>query len=189
MKRHIVILLLLAASPAFAQGVIEGSPGGGDAAVETFPVPDRPAAEATDPNSRTGESLAEPRQGSDIPKALRSSGSRAGGPANDLNPGGRPEPAAPPKGELGAVIAGEALFHGNYCGKGQRGEGLPPVDELDAACQRHDACYDAAGGPSCDCDKALGREATKVADAPGVALEVRRRALSVVEASTGMACR
>ncbi len=32
-----------------------------------------------------------------------------------------------------------ALFHGNYCGLGNNAP-LPPIDALDAACARHDAC-------------------------------------------------
>ena len=112
-----------------------------------------------------------------------------GGPANDLNPGGRAEAPAPPKGDFAEVVAGRELYHGNYCGKGQRGEGLPPTDALDAACMRHDACYDAAGYSSCACDATLRREAAAVSDSPDAALEVRRRALSVTEATAAMACR
>ena len=143
----------------------------------------------SDPNSKAGEALNEPGERSGIPKALRASGSRAGGPANELNPGGRAEPPAPPKGDLGRVVAGTELFHGNYCGKGQRGEGLPPTDDLDAACMRHDACYDAAGYSSCACDATLKREASVVSDSPRSSLEVRRRALSVIEAAAAMECR
>ncbi len=54
---------------------------------------------------------------------------------------------------------------------------------------RHDACYDTAGYRSCACDAALKREASAVSDSPNAALEVRRRALSVIEAATAMACR
>ncbi|MGT2489355.1 hypothetical protein ACU4GA_32515 [Methylobacterium oryzae CBMB20] len=115
---------------------------------------DRPRRSRTSPTRTAGpaRALNEPGERSGIPKALRSSGSKAGGPANDLNPSGKAEAPAPPKGDLGRVIAGKELFHGNYCGKGQRGEGLPPTDALDAACMRHDACYVAAGYRSCGCD-------------------------------------
>ncbi|WP_348642125.1 hypothetical protein [Methylobacterium sp. WL6] len=64
-----------------------------------------------------------------------------------------------------------------------------PTDALDAACQRHDACYDAAGHRSCECDQALRREATAVSERPDVPLEVRRRSLSVAEAADAMNCR
>jgi hypothetical protein len=181
------LLLVAGPHPVRAQAVQEAP-----AAVEVEdprPGPPPPLPDVADPNGRAGEALNEPSERSGIPKALRSSGSRAGGPANELNPGGRAESPAPPKGSLGGVVAGTELFHGNYCGKGQRGEGLPPTDDLDAACMRHDACYDAAGYPSCACDGTLKREASAVSDSPGASLEVRRRALSVIEATAAMACR
>lgn len=177
---------LLSAHGALAQNSVEPQ------AVEDSeprPGPPPPLPDLSDPNGRAGESLGEPGERSGIPKALRSSGSRAGGPANELNPSGRVEEPAPPKGDLGQVVAGKELFHGNYCGKGQRGEGLPPTDDLDAACMRHDACYDTAGYSSCACDATLKREATLVSDSPKASLEVRRRALSVIEAAAAMECR
>ena len=48
-------------------------------------------------------------------------------------------------------------IHGNYCGLGNRGG--PPVDSLDAACKRHDDCYDTVGRAACSCDKRLATEA------------------------------
>ncbi len=182
--------LLLVACPhaSLAQGVQE-APAATVEVEEPRPGPPPPLPELSDPNAKAGEALNEPGERSGIPKALRSSGSRAGGPANELNPGGRAEAPAPPKGDLGRVVAGKELFHGNYCGKGQRGEGLPPTDDLDAACMRHDVCYDAAGYSSCACDATLRREASVVSDSPNASLEVRRRALSVAEAATAMNCR
>jgi hypothetical protein len=172
-----------------AQAVSEQVPATTTEVDEPRPGPPPPLPELSDPNARAGEALNEPGERSGIPKALRSSGTKAGGPANDLNPGGRAEAPAPPRGDLGNVIAGKELFHGNYCGKGQRGEGLPPTDTLDAACMRHDACYESAGYSSCACDAALRREAAVISDDPDTTLEVRRRALSVTEATAGMACR
>ncbi|WP_267360291.1 hypothetical protein [Methylobacterium sp. GC_Met_3] len=182
--------LLLVACPhgVLAQSVQE-APAVTVEVEEPRPGPPPPLPDLSDPNSKGGEALNEPDGRSGIPKALRSSGSRSGGPANDLNPGGRAEPSTPPKGDLGRVVVGEELFHGNYCGRGQRGEGLPPIDALDAACMRHDACYDVAGYSSCACDATLRREASAVSDSPNVSLEVRRRALSVAEAATAMDCR
>ncbi|MFH6786448.1 MULTISPECIES: phospholipase A2 family protein [Methylobacterium] len=157
---------------------------------DTEPRPGSPPRpDVADPSERAGRALTQSSERSGIPKTLRASGSRAGGPANDLNPGGRAEEYAPPKGDLGRVVAGKELFHGNYCGKGQRGEGLPPTDDLDAACMRHDACYDAAGYSSCACDATLEREAAVVSDSPSTSLEVRRRALTVIEAAGAMDCR
>lgn len=163
-----------------------------DATVEVEdpqPGPPPPLPDLADPNGRTGESLGEPGSGSGIPKALRGSAAKAGGPVNDLNPSGRPEEPPLPRPDLGAVLAGKALFHGNYCGAGQQGEGLAPTDALDAACQRHDACYDTAGYRSCACDAALKREAALVSEQPGVSRQVRERALSVTEAADAMNCR
>ncbi|CAX23261.1 protein of unknown function; putative exported protein; putative phospholipase A2 domain [Methylorubrum extorquens DM4] len=182
--------LLLVADPntSVAQGVQE-VPAASVEADEPRPGPPPPLPDISDPNGRAGEALNEPGERSGIPKALRASGSKAGGPANDLNSSGRAEAPAPPKGNLSRVVAGKELFHGNYCGKGQRGEGLPPTDDLDAACMRHDACYDTAGYSSCACDATLKREAAIVSDSPSVSLEVRRRALSVIEAATAMDCR
>ncbi|MFE1599787.1 phospholipase A2 family protein [Methylobacterium sp. ID0610] len=144
--------------------------------------------ELSDPNARTAGRADELDARTAIPQVLRRSGSQAGGPANDLNPSGRDEGPAPPRGDLATVLQGKDLFHGNYCGAGQRGEGLEPTDVLDAACQRHDACYDAAGHPSCACNRTLKREAALVSDQPDVPLEIRRRALSVAEAADAMRC-
>lgn len=169
------LLLVACAHAVMAQGVQE-APAATVEVEEPRPGPPPPLPDLSDPNSKAGEALNEPGERSGIPKALRSSGSRA-------------EARAPPNGDLGPVVAGKKLFYGNYCGKGQRGEGLPPTDGLDAACMRHNACYDTAGYHSCACDAALKREATVVADGSTASLEVRRRALSVVEATAAMDCR
>lgn len=190
-------LLLLAATllavpqAVFAQATpapttVEAVPATED---DTPPGPPPPLPDLVDPNGRTGSALSEPDERSGIPKSLRASGSRAGGPANDLNPSGRAEAPAPPKGELVNVLTGRTLFHGNYCGKGNRGEDVPPIDALDTACMHHDACYGAAGYSSCACDATLRREATAVSDDPSVPLETRRRALSVTQAAGAMECR
>lgn len=183
-------MLLAAPHAAFAQGsaapsIVEEVPATED---DVAPGPPPPLPDLADPNGRAGTALNEPDERSGIPKSLRASGSRAGGPANELNPGGHTEAPAPPKGELVNVLAGRALFHGHYCGKGNRGEGIAPIDALDAACMRHDACYGTAGYSSCACDATLRREATLVSDDPSVPLETRRRALSVTQAAAAMAC-
>jgi hypothetical protein len=54
------------------------------------------------------------------------------------------------------------LFHGNYCGAGSRA-GRAPVDALDAACMRHDACTPVGGIPSCDCNARLQVESIAIA--------------------------
>jgi hypothetical protein len=54
------------------------------------------------------------------------------------------------------------LFHGNYCGVGSRA-GTAPVDALDAACMRHDACTPSGGIPSCACNARLLVQSTAIA--------------------------
>ncbi|WP_342149497.1 phospholipase A2 family protein [Methylorubrum sp. SB2] len=174
------------AQTAPAPAVVEEVPATED---DTPPGPPPPLPDLADPNGRAGSALNEPDERSGIPKSLRASGARSGGPANELNPSGRTEAPAPPKGELGNVLTGRALFHGNYCGKGNRGAGIAPIDALDTACMHHDTCYDTAGYSSCACDATLRREATAVSDDPAVPLETRRRALSVTQAAAAMECR
>ena len=63
------------------------------------------------------------------------------------------------------IDRGAFLFHGNYCGPGNR-PGTQPVDALDAACMRHDACAPSEGLPSCACNARLQYEAAAVARNP-----------------------
>jgi len=57
------------------------------------------------------------------------------------------------------------LIHGNYCGMGNNAP-EPPIDALDAACARHDACTPANGLPSMACNIRLGREAELISRDP-----------------------
>lgn len=57
------------------------------------------------------------------------------------------------------------LIHGNYCGPGNRAP-LAPIDALDAACARHDACTPDDALPAKSCNLRLQREAAIVADDP-----------------------
>ncbi len=57
------------------------------------------------------------------------------------------------------------LLHGNYCGPGNNGPAAP-VDALDAACARHDACTpDRALAPKA-CNLRLQVDAERLADDP-----------------------
>lgn len=57
------------------------------------------------------------------------------------------------------------LLHGNYCGPGNNGPAAP-VDALDAACARHDACTpDGALAPKA-CNLRLQVDAERLADDP-----------------------
>ncbi|MCW6510431.1 hypothetical protein [Lichenifustis flavocetrariae] len=58
------------------------------------------------------------------------------------------------------------VFHGNYCGIGDNGPGLPPTDALDAACMHHDACTPSGGLPTCGCNARFQREIHQVATSP-----------------------
>jgi len=55
------------------------------------------------------------------------------------------------------------LIHGNYCGPGNNAP-LAPVDTLDAACARHDACTPDEGLPSKACNRRLQGEAELLAN-------------------------
>lgn len=97
-------------------------------------------------------------------------------------------PAAP---DLGSGLPkGALVFHGNYCGPGSRGAGLPPVDALDRACMHHDACSPPVGQglPSCACNDQLEREAALVAHTPRVRSDLRSTAEFVAAGAKLMAC-
>jgi hypothetical protein len=57
------------------------------------------------------------------------------------------------------------LIHGNYCGPGNNAP-LAPIDALDAACARHDACTPNGGLPSRACNLRLQKEATWISRDP-----------------------
>lgn len=68
-------------------------------------------------------------------------------------------------GPAAAVEGSPVLLHGNYCGPGNRAPAAP-VDALDAACARHDACTpDGALAPRA-CNLRLQVDAERVADDP-----------------------
>ena len=77
-----------------------------------------------------------------IPSFLRASPSRAGGSANELNTGDSRATEKLPGGDVVATVTGRDLYHGNFCGHGNRGNDKNPTDTLDAACKRHDECFD-----------------------------------------------
>ena len=116
------------------------------------------------------------------------SGQYAGGPANDLNTGDHRDWENMPDGDVLAVATRRTLYHGNYCGPGDRGRGKPAIDALDEACRRHDACYDAAGLRDCACDAALKREVMTLAENAKLSRTIRARAASVAESTVFMGC-
>lgn len=67
------------------------------------------------------------------------------------------------------------LIHGNYCGPGNNAP-LAPIDALDAACARHDACTPDDGLPVKACNLRLEREAAQIADDPRQPQDLRSMA-------------
>jgi hypothetical protein len=122
-----------------------------------------------------------------VPSFQRRTATKAGGPANELNTGDRRATEKPAGGDIAAAITGRDLFHGNFCGYGNRGANLAPTDELDAACKRHDECFDSTNR-SCSCNAALKRDAYRVSELRTASRELRTRAVSVIEAIPAMDC-
>ncbi|HEY8564718.1 MAG TPA: hypothetical protein VIL65_04405 [Beijerinckiaceae bacterium] len=94
-----------------------------------------------------------------------------------------------PGGSIADTLTGKDLYHGNYCGHGSKGTGLPAADDLDAACQRHDACYDQAGYRSCACDAKLRDEVLALAGRRNLSEVMRSRAETIAAAADLMECR
>ena len=123
-----------------------------------------------------------------IPSFQSRTATKAGGPANELNTGDARATEKLPEGGIAAAATGRDLFHGNFCGYGNRGYSLAPTDALDAACKRHDECFDKTNR-SCSCNAALKRDAHRVSELKSASRDLRVRAVSVVEAIPAMGCR
>jgi|688.fasta_scaffold63954_6 hypothetical protein len=74
-----------------------------------------------------------------------------------------------------------APFHGNYCGWGNTSHRYKkqPTDVLDAACMKHDKCYDKLYRMACSCDKLLAVEAMAISANPGIDNSIREKAVLV----------
>ncbi|NNM72118.1 hypothetical protein [Enterovirga aerilata] len=114
--------------------------------------------------------------------------SRAGGPANELNTGDRRSHERLPGGDVAATVTGADLFHGNFCGRGNRGDELLSTDPLDEVCKRHDECFDLTNR-SCSCNETLRLEAYRVAELKTVSRELRARAAGILQAAPAIPCR
>lgn len=77
-------------------------------------------------------------------------------------------------GEVSMYRARLPMYHGNYCGKGNRGG--KPKDRLDAACKRHDECYAKYGWGKCKCDKPFILETQKIYRNKKYSLGYRKKA-------------
>lgn len=75
------------------------------------------------------------------------------------------------------------LIHGNYCGPGNNAP-LPPIDALDAACARHDACTPQGGLPSRACNARLQREAEMISRDPRIPEKERAMAGMIAMGAT-----
>lgn len=82
------------------------------------------------------------------------------------------------------------VAHGNYCGFGTADGTLakPPVDRLDAICQKHDICY-TAKIHHCRCDEELREAVQQYMDDPAVTKEMRRKARLVLATFALPVCR
>ncbi len=89
----------------------------------------------------------------------------------------------------GQAMRPKMLIHGHYCGPGNDGPGVAPVDALDAACMRHDACTPDVGLPSCNCNRQLKRDASVVAASPRQPEDIRMLAGLVAQGSDLLMCR
>lgn len=184
--KHLIlagVAAALLASPGLAQDTVPGLATGHVLAQPVTPGNSDDSAQEqldTPPPRAPGEPA--------IPSFQRGSGTRAGGPANELNTGDDRARVQLPEGDAAAAIAGTNLYHGNFCGAGNRGDDVPPTDELDAACKRHDECFDATNR-ACSCNEPLRRDAYRVSELKSASRELRARAAAVLEAIPGIQCR
>lgn len=87
------------------------------------------------------------------------------------------------------LLHGQLVYHGNYCGPGNKGVHPAPVDALDAACMRHDACTKDFELPACSCNQALHKEAMLVAEDPRAPTEEREAASFTAEGAQQLPCK
>ena len=81
------------------------------------------------------------------------------------------------------------VFHGNYCGIGNNGPGLPPTDALDKACMHHDACTPTGKLPSCACNARFLRETHAVSVSPDQPDDLKATATMIEAAIPIIPCR
>jgi hypothetical protein len=91
--------------------------------------------------------------------------------------------AVPAEAQPAAFGGPKILIHGNYCGPGNNAP-LPPIDALDAACARHDACTPNGGLPSQACNLRLQQEATLISRDPRQPQDLRALAGFVAASAT-----
>ena len=92
-------------------------------------------------------------------------------------------------GTVDSLLHGQLVYHGNYCGPGNKGVHPDPVDALDAACMRHDACVKDFQIPSCGCNTRLAEDAAAVAADSGAPVEEREAASFTAQGAGALPCR
>ena len=94
-----------------------------------------------------------------------------------------------PRGAIAPLMHGALVFHGNYCGPGNKGGHPAPIDALDRACMHHDACVRDFQVPSCACNARLAREAAAVASDRRAASDLREAAAFTARGAEALPCR
>ena len=92
--------------------------------------------------------------------------------------------AWPVSAQTAGHTARAVLIHGNYCGPGNNAPAAP-VDALDAACARHDACTPDGGLATKACNLRLQKEADAISRDPRQSDELRAMA-GLVSAGASM---
>ena len=119
------------------------------------------------------------------PPALATPQELIGKSVHDLRNG---DIGAAARDDIKALRRGPLLIHGNYCGIGNR-PGATPVDELDAACMRHDACTHTGSVPGCRCDDRLRTEAAEIAQDPSTRPDIRAIAAATAAGMAVLICK
>ena len=78
--------------------------------------------------------------------------------------------------------------YGRFCGAGNSQIGREPVDELDAACKRHDMCSGDAMIPACSCHVALEHDAIEFARNESNPKTIRQLATNIARVITQIPC-
>ena len=94
-----------------------------------------------------------------------------------------------PRGAIAPLMHGVPVFHGNDCGPGNTGGHPKPIDALDRACRRHEACVRDFEVPSCACRAPIAREAAAVASDRRAAADLREAAAFTARCAEALPCR
>lgn len=89
---------------------------------------------------------------------------------------------------INGLMHGALVYHGNYCGPGNKGIHPAPVDSLDEACMHHDACTTDGQIPACSCNEKLRTEATRIAQDPRVSEDERQAAEFTTQGVAALPC-